>query len=435
MDPIVSVRNLSVIYNPGKPNEFQSLKGVDADIYPEEFTIIFGPSGCGKSTLLYAMSALQKPTSGEVYVNGSRISEASFKEQAIFRQVTVGMIFQSFYLIPSLHILDNVCLPRVFRGESRTERRKIGMQLLERFGIAEQAEKYPNQLSGGQKQRVAIARSLINDPMIILADEPVGNLDSRSAENVMEILQDLKEIDKKAIVLVTHDPSHLEQADRIFSMKDGKIIDEKVQKGKRREKKAEGQTLGEQEDLPRDLQLLLRTFKNMPRQYASNLLNPYKANQWLNYVLRDISDDQFNLAESIVGEYLMGIKNIDIVRESLDKNHREGGAGWDRRRAVSVSERMRRMMDVSQKMKKGSDSSQNALMLLQYLTMRFSLRLDEEHSARMMEIIRLRLENEINCDQLQEILDRSAETGGVGLYTATASHITKEIEMLLLLSY
>ncbi|QQS61673.1 MAG: ABC transporter ATP-binding protein [Candidatus Moraniibacteriota bacterium] len=435
MEPIVKVRDLSVIYNQGKPNEFHSLKGVSANVYPEEFTIIFGPSGCGKSTLLYAMSALQKPTSGDVMVYDSIISEAGFKEQAIFRQMTVGMIFQSFYLIPSLHVLDNVCLPRVFRGEKRADRRKIGMQLLERFGIAEQAEKYPNQLSGGQKQRVAIARSLINDPVLILADEPVGNLDSRSAENVMEILQDLKEIDKKAVVLVTHDPSHLEQADRIFSMRDGKIIDEKVQKGKRHQKKVESQEVRpEEEEISNELRLLLRTFKNMPREYAANLLNPYKANQWLNYVLREISEEQFSLAESSIQEFLMGAKNTETLRESLDRDCDAGGAGWDKRRAISISERMRRMMNVSKKIREGA-TEENALFLLQYLTGRFTLQFTEETSNIMLKALRERIGNTITPDQLQEIFDRDISLGGVGMYRATASHVMREIEMLMLLGY
>ncbi len=220
----IEIENLSVIYNQGQSNEVRSLENVNLEIYPQEYVIIFGPSGCGKSTLLYSISGLQRPTYGTVKVDGQDINKISKKEQVEFHRRKIGMIFQAFYLIPSLNIIDNVCLPKIFTGDSQKERREAAMKLLHRFGIAEQADKFPSELSGGQKQRVAIARSLINNPDIILADEPVGNLDSKSSHNVMMILKELNEIDKKTIILVTHDPNHLAYGDKIVHMKDGKII-------------------------------------------------------------------------------------------------------------------------------------------------------------------------------------------------------------------
>ena len=196
-NPIIKTKGLKVIYNEGKPNEVRSLEGVDVSIYPQEYIIIFGPSGCGKSTLLYSISGLQRPTYGEVEVEGKKIFEMSKKEMLKLHQTGVGMIFQAFYLVPSLRVIDNVGLPKSFLGERPSVRKESAMQLLRRFSIAEQHNKFPNQLSGGQKQRVSIARSLINNPSIILADEPVGNLDSESAKNVMQILKELNEVDKK----------------------------------------------------------------------------------------------------------------------------------------------------------------------------------------------------------------------------------------------
>jgi putative ABC transport system ATP-binding protein len=221
-DPIIEVSQLRVIYNKGKSNEVRSLDGVDVKIYPQEYIIIFGPSGCGKSTLLYGISGLQAPTYGDIVVSGKNLRTMTKKQMTTFHQTATGMVFQAFYLISTLTVLDNVCLPKVFIGENLKDRREKGMQLLKRFGIVEQADKFPSQLSGGQKQRVAIARALMNDPEIILADEPVGNLDSESAENVLEIFKEINEIDKKTLIMVTHNPEHLHYADRIIHMKDGK---------------------------------------------------------------------------------------------------------------------------------------------------------------------------------------------------------------------
>ncbi|MFZ2300139.1 MAG: ABC transporter ATP-binding protein, partial [Candidatus Moraniibacteriota bacterium] len=205
-DPIIVVDKLRVIYNQGKPNETRALEETDITIYPHEYVIIYGPSGCGKSTLLYSLSGVQRATYGDVYIQGKALSKMTRGEELELHQTGIGMIFQAFYLISSLDILENVCLPKMFQGISPNERRTAGIQLLRRFNIAEQADKFPSQLSGGQKQRVAIARSLINNPEIILADEPVGNLDSDSAENVLQILKELNEVDKKTIIMVTHNP-------------------------------------------------------------------------------------------------------------------------------------------------------------------------------------------------------------------------------------
>ena len=242
VDPLIVIDKLRIIYNQGKSNETRALEETNLTIYPHEYVIIFGPSGCGKSTLLYSISGLQRATYGEVRIKGKAISKMSEQEDLEMHQKEIGMIFQAFYLISSLTILDNDCLPRVFRGEIPATRKKDGLALLRRFGIAEQADKMPNQLSGGQKQRVAIARSIVNSPDIILADEPVGNLDSESAQNVLDILKELNDIDKKTIIMVTHNPEHLVYADRVIYMKDGRVIKEEVFKEKRpivKEKKPE----------------------------------------------------------------------------------------------------------------------------------------------------------------------------------------------------
>jgi putative ABC transport system ATP-binding protein len=222
--PLIEVKKLNVVYFPGKSNEVHALKDITLDIYPGEFIIFFGPSGCGKSTLLYSISGLETNVSGDVIVKGQNLPAMTKKQREVFHQKTIGMVFQAFYLIPSLSVLQNVSLPQMALNASRTTRDERALKLMERFGIAAQAGKLPQELSGGQQQRVALCRSIINDPEILFADEPVGNLDSKSSEEVMKLLRELNDRDKKTVILVTHDPSHLHNAHRVFYMRDGQIV-------------------------------------------------------------------------------------------------------------------------------------------------------------------------------------------------------------------
>ncbi|MEI8097135.1 MAG: ABC transporter ATP-binding protein, partial [Candidatus Moraniibacteriota bacterium] len=336
-DPIIYTDKLRVIYNQGASNEMRALEETNFAIYPEEYVIIYGPSGCGKSTLLYSLSGLQSATYGDVYFRGKSISKMSRKEDLELHQTGVGMIFQAFYLISSLDILENVCLPKVFRGEEPDERKKDGIQLLRRFSIAEQSDKFPSQLSGGQKQRVAIARSLINNPDIILADEPVGNLDSESAENVLKILKELNEVDKKTIVLVTHNPEHLVYADRVIYMKDGRIIKEEVHKEKRPIKEIKKEEEKEQAPESLELKMLMASFKNLLPQQIDILLVPFKAKQLLAHLLSQLSDEQVTMAEAFLKELLFGNIDFPTFLDRLDLPLDDGGAGWNRVRAQSFT--------------------------------------------------------------------------------------------------
>ena len=222
-EPIIKIEKMSIVYDPGKSNENWALKDISLEIYPEEYVIFFGPSGCGKSTLLYVIAGLEKPSQGKVIVNGKDLTSLSEKELIGFHRSSLGMVFQAYYLIPSLTARDNVVLPQVFMEKPPAERLEKTRILMERFGITDFQGRTPTKMSGGQQQRVAIARSLINDPPILLADEPVGNLDSKNAEIVIDLLAELNSKDKKTVLHVTHDPSYLGHAHRIFYMRDGKI--------------------------------------------------------------------------------------------------------------------------------------------------------------------------------------------------------------------
>lgn len=432
-EPIIDIRGLNVIYNKGKSNEVRSLEGVNVKIFPEEYVIIFGPSGCGKSTLLYTISGLQSPTDGEVFVAGKDIAKISKKEMVEMHQTGIGMIFQAFYLIPTLKILENVCLPKIFRGDSVEERKEIGMKLLRRFSIAEQGNKFPSELSGGQKQRVAIARSLVNDPQIILADEPVGNLDSESSENVMQILKELNEIDKKTVILVTHNAEHLHYADRILHMKDGKLVSEEINKDKRSKEAIKEEIAKAPDEITNEMKLLMRTFQNFSPRQIGGLLVPYKAKQLIAHVLSQLTEEQINAAESFLKDLLFESINEAAFEKSLDMDFTEGGANWNKLRAKSFTAK------VSGILKQAKDLTGNYQTAVEpfadYLIDLFKVKLDAERRTRLMAFLKLRIENRIDCFGLQERLDAPVYLGGVGLYKSTAEKMVKEVEVVMLVKY
>ena len=204
--------------------ETQALENVNLEVKKGEFLSIMGPSGCGKSTLLNIMGLLDTPTSGSIEINGTSIQGMKDGELAAFRNRTLGFVFQSFHLINSLNVLDNVELPLLYRKVSAKERRERAKEVLERVGLSHRMRHFPTQLSGGQCQRVAIARAIIGNPEIILADEPTGNLDSKMGAEVMEILQRLNKEDGRTIVMVTHNEAQAKQTQRIVRFFDGRQV-------------------------------------------------------------------------------------------------------------------------------------------------------------------------------------------------------------------
>lgn len=435
----IKVTDLRVIYNQGKSNEVRSLDGVSVEIYSEEYVIIFGPSGCGKSTLLYGISGLQAPTYGDVVVNGKDLAKMTKKEKVQFHQTNIGMVFQAFYLIETLTVVDNVCLPKVFRGENVAERREAAMKLLKRFGILEQANRFPSQLSGGQKQRVSIARALVNDPQIILADEPVGNLDSESAQNVLDIFKEINSIDKKTLIMVTHNPEHLVYADRVIHMKDGKKVSEDINKDKRpmevvaisRNKKDEIEDLPEK--ISMELRLLMRTFKDLSLKQVGVLLIPFKAKQLMTHILSELTEEQTSAAENFLKEYLFNNINDKDFKEKLDLDLEKGGAGWNKLRAFSFADRVQEIIANSEKINKNKDEA--LVSIVDYLIKMFQLKFDEESMLKFKTFIKMRIENKIDRFGLQQRLDVSRHLGGLGLYRGTAERIVREMEILMLLNY
>ena len=432
-EPIITVDDLHVIYNEGKSNEVRALDGVTVGIYPQEYVTIFGPSGCGKSTLLYSIAALERPTRGSIVVDGLALSELHGLAKDRFRQKRIGMIFQAFYLIPSLSIIDNVCLPQIFRGEKRSVRLDAGMNLLRRFGIAEQAQKFPEQLSGGQKQRVAISRALINDPDIILADEPVGNLDTESAENVLKILDNLNRVDKKTIVLVTHNPDHVHFADRVLHMKDGKVVEEIVHREKRPQEAVIQAAHETEMELTQEMRILMQSFRGLSPRQVGMLLVPFKAKQLLSHITSSLTDEQLNAAENLTKELLFHNIQVGNLDKKLDLDLNKGGAGWDRRRAKAFAVRIGTIMEQASVLTRDNGSA--VIVLSDHLVKTFDLTLDQQDLARLRAALKLRIENKLDRFGFLKRLDLPHLLGGVGLYKSTAEKVMREVEIIMLIKY
>lgn len=204
--------------------ETQALENVNLMVEKGEFLSIMGPSGCGKSTLLNIMGLLDAPTSGIIQIAGVKVEGMKDKELAAFRNRNLGFVFQSFHLINSLNVLDNVELPLLYRDVSAKERRRLAEEVLLKVGLSHRMHHMPSQLSGGQCQRVAIARAIVGNPEIVLADEPTGNLDSRMGAEIMEILHKLNQEDGRTIIMVTHNEEQAKQTSRIVGVFDGRQV-------------------------------------------------------------------------------------------------------------------------------------------------------------------------------------------------------------------
>ncbi|OIO19823.1 MAG: hypothetical protein CO029_03560 [Candidatus Magasanikbacteria bacterium CG_4_9_14_0_2_um_filter_41_10] len=437
----ISIKNLSVTYFPGKSNEVPALSNANLDIYPGEFIIFFGPSGCGKSTLLYSIAGLEKPTEGEILVQGLKLHELSNSELEYYHQFTTGMIFQAFYLIPSLSVEKNIMLPQIAVGGKKKERQAEAERLMKYFGVYEQRSKLPNELSGGQQQRVAICRSLINDPDIIFADEPVGNLDSKSAQDVLALIQELNIKQKKTIILVTHDPSHLDIADRVFFMKDGKITDTK--KNINRRKITPGQEVATPEPQKTNLELVSDTFTKEGAFGLEGMMMDYKAKEIVAEALTGFTAEEIGNIEHYVKDYLLDVKTKPAALEQyLDEDFLiHNGLSLNKRSAsrltkilMHTAEEMRELHDraISKHKKKPDYAAE----LRYYLLDTFKTSLHNTDAIDAMEsIINDRIHDRTDRKGVQAIFDLDLARGGAGLDKRLARRMAKHLDLVLLGRY
>lgn len=221
MNPIIHLENIRKTYYMGH-NSLEVLKGIDLDIFKNEYVALMGPSGSGKSTLMNILGCLDTPTSGTYVLNGSDVSKMSDDELADVRNVEIGFVFQQFNLLPRLTAAENVALPLIYAGIGKKERNERAIEALRKVQLADRSHHKPNEMSGGQIQRVAIARAIVNNPSLLLADEPTGNLDTKTSNEVMEIFGRIQEAGN-TVVLVTHEEDIAEYAKRIVRLRDGMI--------------------------------------------------------------------------------------------------------------------------------------------------------------------------------------------------------------------
>ncbi|HSR88812.1 MAG TPA: ABC transporter ATP-binding protein [Candidatus Udaeobacter sp.] len=442
MDPIIKTENIKVIYNRGQDNEYIALNDISIEVFPQEYTIFFGPSGCGKSTLLYTILGLQRLSEGKLYIQGRDSASFTEEEKSKMSSQFFGIVFQNFNLIYSLNVIDNIALPQVFIEANQEERLAKAQSLLTRFGIATRAKNLPASLSGGQQQRVAICRSLINDPLILLADEPVGNLDSESARIVMQSLYDINKKDKKTVILVTHDPSYLPYADRVYYFKDAKF--EKVVQNRNPKKMVNGgieiKPKGKEDengesDLLGELEKLARVhhFMTVPQLKAWSITN---------YLIDDFTINQVERLEQFMEEMLAGKLSQHAFFENLNTPYNEGGVGLYKGTAIRfVKETAAILKQVNEflaEVKKHNNSDNNIKilsMLSRFLLQEHRGNLKAEEIERFEAGIRDRLNGSMNSVQFSKLLHKHFADGGVGLSVTTAEHLSERLQIILTQAY
>ena len=225
---MIQTKNLSKIYNEGKSNECRALDGVNLEIKDGEFVAIMGKSGSGKSTLMHLIAGVDYPTSGQVEIDGKEINKLSEKQLSQFRNKEVGIIMQQFFLIEECSVIENVRMPLDFSKEKIKDKDERAVKLICQMGLKDYVKKKVRELSGGEKQRVAIARALVNDPEILLADEPTGSLDSENSDNIMQLMQRINQKFNKTIIVITHEKDIAKYCDRLIVLSDGKIVSDEV---------------------------------------------------------------------------------------------------------------------------------------------------------------------------------------------------------------
>ncbi|MBU0722374.1 ABC transporter ATP-binding protein [Patescibacteria group bacterium] len=322
-----------------KNSEIFILKNINLKIYSGEFIIIFGPSGSGKSTLLNIMAGLEIPTSGKIYIRNKDITDLTSEERAYYHRSKIGLVFQSYNLIKDFNVLENIALPQLFAGMDRKTVFHRAKQLLQNFGLAKFSKYRPTELSGGQQQKVAIARALINNPWILLIDEPTGNLDSKSADEVLDIFETLNRQSRRTIVMVTHNPEYVFFAHRVFYVKDGKIENIVVNKAKKSIHEIKEQVF---KIFPVEMAEIARTHPGLSeieikaKLITNKLLNFYKIN--------DLSQGAHERLEKVILDRIINKKDETEVFKSLDLPFKQGGIGFYKQTAHKLAKKIEELL-------------------------------------------------------------------------------------------
>lgn len=427
--PLIVCRDLSIIYNQGKSNEFKALTGVNTDIYEGEYIILFGPSGCGKSTLMYSIQGSLPPGEGTLLVKGDDVYSYPPAERVYFQRHVMGIIFQSFNLIPSLSVLDNVALPMIFCDVDKTKRDRRAQSLLDRFGVGLVSHKIPAMLSGGQQQRVSVARSMVNDPKILLADEPTGNLDSISTQQVMDKIDEINTFDRRTIIMVSHNAAHLSYAHRVYYLKDGRIVREVVNPQRKQIK-----PVNEGETIVTELEQLARLF---PYDSVETL----RVKSMVNYLTQDYSFDQIIRLEHATSLYIQGKIDREAFIKSLILPMQRGGVEVPEKEARRMASVASKMMDQAADVKRyrarkdndGVFFSQHKLAerMRDHLISKYRIKLTKQQDSSMTELIADRVTGVIGDSEMNERMMAGTRSGGLSLSEKEADDMSRHFEKII----
>ncbi|MCA9358778.1 ABC transporter ATP-binding protein [Candidatus Kaiserbacteria bacterium] len=427
--PLIVCRDLSIIYNKGKSNEFKALQNVSTDIFEGEYIILFGASGSGKSTLMYSIQGSLPPGEGTLLIKGDDIYSYPPSERVYFQRYVMGIIFQQFNLIPSLTVLDNVALPMIFCNADKATRDRRAQSLLDRFGVGHVSHKITPMLSGGQQQRVSVARSMVNDPKILLADEPTGNLDSVSTQQVMDKIDEINTFDRRTVIMVSHNAAHLSYAHRVYYLKDGFIVREVVNPQRKQIKPVrEGETI-------------VTELEQLARLFPYDSVETLRVKSMVNYLTQDFTFDQIIRLEHATGLFIQGKIDRDSYIKSLVMSLEKGGVEIpesEARRMAGVTEKMINQADDIRRFRarKDNDSiffSQHKLSerISEHLTHKYNIKLSKEQNTNMTELIADRITGVIEDDDLNQRLMKGVKAGGLSLSEAEADDMTRYFEKVI----
>lgn len=427
--PLIVARDLSIIYNQGKSNEFKALSGVNTDIYEGEYIILFGPSGCGKSTLMYAIQGSLPPGEGTLLIKGDDVYSYPPAERVYFQRYVMGIIFQQFNLIPSLSVLDNVALPQIFCDADKTTRDRRAQSLLDRFGVGHVSHKIPAMLSGGQQQRVSVSRSMVNDPKILLADEPTGNLDSVSTQQVMDKIDEINTFDRRTIIMVSHNAAHLSYAHRVYYLKDGKIVREVVNPQRKQIKPVrEGETI-------------VTELEQLARLYPYDSVETWRVKSMVNFLTQNYTFDQLIRLEHATDLFIQGKIDRDHYIKSLILPQERGGVEVPEKEARRMATVAGKMMDQANDVKRYRARKDNddvffsqhkiAERMRDHLTKQYRIKLSKDQNTNMTELIADRVTGVIEEAELNERLMKGIRSGGLALSENEADDMTRYFEKII----
>ncbi len=429
--PLITCRDLTITYNKGKSNEFKALQHVNTDIYEGEYIILFGPSGCGKSTLMYAIQGSLPPGDGTLLIRGDDIYSYPPQERVYFQRYVMGIIFQSFNLIGSLSVLDNVALPMIFCDANKATRERRAQMLLDRFGVGQVSHKIPSMLSGGQQQRVSVARSMVNDPQILLADEPTGNLDSISTQQVMDKIDEINTFDMRTIIMVSHNAAHLSYAHRVYYLKDGFIVREVVNPQRKQIKPVrEGETI-------------VTELEQLARLFPYDSVDTLRVKSLTNFLTQDYTFSQLARIEKAIQLLIKGKIHKKLFVDALVKKYDEGGVGIDKKTAEHMAEVSVSIVKQSTDIKRfRSDNDSDAAFFSQhkfaervreYLLEHHRIPLTKATEANLTTMIADRLSGIHGEKEFHEQLMASLKNGGLHLDEKTSDDLARYMEKLIAL--